>query len=181
MNSKEIKSKKVTWKKIFGWLLLISILVNGFQYLYTNQVTEKFKSKQDEGISLQKEICTTKIKKIEEKSLDQLTRVYSWSIRSALTRNNFDQVSEYFSQMIQFDDRCEEINLYDMEGIIKVSTNQDYLDDPIQVHYNISPQEMESHFSQISTDSSRITVHTPISIYNEIEYGLMIKYSLPKT
>ncbi|MCF8246037.1 MAG: hypothetical protein K9J37_04380 [Saprospiraceae bacterium] len=115
---------------------------------------------------------------IDKNAKEQLTllqKTFVWAVRSALIRDNLDEVNQYFNELIKEKD-VKEIVLAGREGNILVSTNKKHEGKPFKDFYpEVMLQGSDVFFQQ---DSSFYQVSAPVLSLNTKMGTLFVLYNV---
>ncbi len=135
--SEQIKKQKGHFRRNWSFYLLLILFLgfNGYQFI-ANKFTIK---KQTNNSIIEKEMLLEQVQEVfnlnTEQQLELMMRTFVWAVRGELTRDNKEQVDQYFKQLVKAE-KIEEITLIDKSGSILISTNKKNEGSQLNKNYN---------------------------------------------
>lgn len=121
LNKKEKGHFRRNW--LYYTLFLIAIGLSGFLWVSKNMALKKqAKAFDSEKSMLVKQFDETLLTN-SNKNLELMMKTFVWAVRSEMTRDNQEQVDQYFTQLVK-SDKIVEITLIDKTGKVLISTNK---------------------------------------------------------
>lgn len=109
----------------FYSLLLISVIACSGLLISKNMALKR----QAKAFTVEKTVLIEQaqgaMKANTEKHLEMMMRTFVWAVRGEMTRDNLEQVDQYFKQLVK-SDNIREISLVNKTGTILISTNKKY-------------------------------------------------------
>ena len=103
--------------------------------------------------------------------VELLMETFAWAVKGELTRDNLEQVDQYFKHLVK-GKKILEIVLIDREGIVKLSTNKKNEGLPLSTDYATTITKIED--MKIINDNNQRIVATPIMSLNHRLGTLML-------
>lgn len=164
MKTNTQKKKSHFRRNWFFYILLLAITgIAGYNWLDKDIALKKqlnhFKAEKNMQELLLHEACHRNA--IEH--IELLMETFAWAVKGELTRDNLEQVDQYFKHLVK-DKKILEIVLIDREGIVKLSTNKKNEGLPLATDYATTVTEIED--MKIINDNNKRIVATPIMSLN---------------
>ena len=125
---KEIPAKKkgLSSKTLFYIIILcLMILIPTGVYVFDLFKISNLKDKHKTELYDVRMNAGNTVKSINQKNLESLTRVFSWTVRSEMLHNNIGQVNSYMTELVKTAD-LQDISIIKTDGIVVLSTNKKY-------------------------------------------------------
>lgn len=123
--NEEIKKEHGHFRRNWPFYTLIVLALGLSGYLWiskTSALKRQAKAFNQEKITIIDQ-AQQALKITSEKQLQMMIKTFVWAVRGEMTRDNLEQVDQYFKQLVK-SERIEEITLVDKSGTILISTNK---------------------------------------------------------
>jgi hypothetical protein len=125
-NTSLTKKKRLSAQAIVSIIILcLLIVVPSGIYLWKQSEISKLKKQHETEINQIKTDAGKTIADNNKKSMETLTRVFAWAVRSEMLRNNLEQVNTYMTDLVKTAD-LNDISAIKPDGIVVLSTNKKF-------------------------------------------------------
>jgi hypothetical protein len=147
-NPEKPKKKGLNAQAIVSIIIIVlMIIIPLFVYLWKQSEIKNLKEKYDKDIAGITAKANSTIDENNKKNIEQLTRVFSWAVRSEMLRNNMEQVDNYMTDLVKTAD-LNNISAVKTDGIVVLSTDKKF-------EGNIYPGPIANELAQINQTVSR--------------------------
>ena len=174
------KNRIVNHLKTYKWFFLVAGLLFGTNIYFYFSKKSADKSHATELLQTKQKYAQKADAYISMNAKQQLTlmmKTFVWAVRSAMIRDNLDEVNQYFSGLIK-EEKMKEIVLAGQKGEILVSTNKKHEGQPFANYYPVEMLQVSDVF--FKEDSSGYQIATPVLSLNTKLGTLFILYSNEK-
>jgi hypothetical protein len=125
-NTPDKKKKRMSAQAIVSIIIIcLLIAIPAGIYFWKQGEISKLKKQHETEISNIKADAGKTIADNNKKSIETITRVFAWAVRSEMLRNNMEQVNTYMNDLVKTAD-LNDISAIKTDGIVILSTNKKY-------------------------------------------------------
>jgi hypothetical protein len=125
-NTPAKKKKRLSAQAIVSIIILcLLVAIPAGIYLWKQGEISKLKKQHETEINQIKADAGKTISDNNKKSIEILTRTFTWAVRSEMLRNNLEQVNTYMTDLVKSAD-LNDISAIKPDGIVVLSTNKKF-------------------------------------------------------
>jgi hypothetical protein len=160
-------------------LILLLIVGNGYFYFSKKALAKKHTSELVSTKQHYEKVAKIALDKNAKEQLSLMLKTFVWAVRSAMIRNNMDEVDQYFTELIQ-EENIHEIILVDKKGMMLVSTNKKHQSKPFKNFFPTANLSAEDVYFAHSDNGEEYLITAPVLSLNNKLGTLFLVYATNK-
>lgn len=158
---------------VFYALILVSLSFSAYLWMSKNAALKR----QAKAFALEKNVIIEQVQQAldfnDQKHLEMMMKTFVWAVRGEMTRDNLEQVDQYFKQLVKVEN-IKEITLVDKTGMILISSNKKNEGNQLAQEYTETILKMEE--ITIMGDGDKKIAAAPVMSLDSRMGSLLIIY-----